>query len=465
MRLLNRLNRIPQFPHFRYLFRHPTLNSPPLSAPLFFSHSRHSLKPALSQPLYPAATALPCRNHPTFLGQTLTRSLGLDLDLRKLSIPRIRLPVASCSPVMSPPLEICDRPSATPKRNELAGLPVELLLSITDLLPVDDTICLSLCNRRLLTIYHHRYHLIRPSSKEKLPLLYRLERDLPHYFACDLCFVLHKYDPSDFSGLSAPNDYRVRCLDHLSIEMNDLQLCREYLSPSYERKRFYWLHLHLAMQRFHLGDLFGISTASLSFTQVRITPTCSPYPEMTSLFSIDAQICPEPPGLCVRTQHMMLAHESTPGLLVPHYSYWETPYGAPQVTFICSHLKNQQYPSLLDLMIKGVNEGGNPFYNFTCFQCNTDGRIEFRKVDSQLALVITAWINLGPGLTPYDPKWKIHTYGYQNPDGHQDMPIGPSDCTDSPRAFLRMRRLCHSAHCWKKTLPASTSRTSDTGRL
>ncbi|CAI7640639.1 unnamed protein product [Penicillium bialowiezense] len=333
---------------------------------------------------------------------------------------------------MSPPLEICDRPSATPKRNELAGLPVELLLSITDSLPVDDTICLSLCNRRLLTIYHHRYHLIRPSGKEKLPLLYRLERDRPHYFACDSCFVLHKFDPSDFSGLSVPNDYRVRCLDHSSIEMNDLQWCREYSSPSYANKRFYWLHLHLAMQRFHLGDPFGISTASLSFTQVRITPTCSPYPEMTSLLSIDTQICPEPPGLCVRKQHMMLVHESRPDLLLP-WRHWETPYATPDVMFICSHLKDQQYPEILGPLMKFANG---------------DARIEARQVDSQLALVITAWINLGPGLTPDDPKWKIHTYGYHNPYGyrhphpygyhntygHQDMPISANDGTDSPRA-------------------------------
>ncbi|KGO71307.1 hypothetical protein PITC_062720 [Penicillium italicum] len=57
-------------------------------------------------------------------------------------------------------------PSEIPKMNTLAGLPVELLLSITDFLPLDDRICISLYSRRLIAIFNHRTNLARLSGKE-----------------------------------------------------------------------------------------------------------------------------------------------------------------------------------------------------------------------------------------------------------------------------------------------------------
>lgn len=86
------------------------------------------------------------------------------------------------------------------KQNTLAGLPVELLLSMADFLPLIDAICISLCNNRLFDTFHRRNHSMLPPGIDKLPLLKRLERDLPSYFICYACHLLHKYDASQDFG-------------------------------------------------------------------------------------------------------------------------------------------------------------------------------------------------------------------------------------------------------------------------
>lgn len=81
-----------------------------------------------------------------------------------------------------------------PKQNTLAGLPVELLLSIADSLPWDDVGCLSLCCRRLFALLHPRKTPVLLSKEEKISFLMRLERDIPTCFTCHSCQLLHKCD-------------------------------------------------------------------------------------------------------------------------------------------------------------------------------------------------------------------------------------------------------------------------------
>jgi hypothetical protein len=70
--------------------------------------------------------------------------------------------------------------------NTHAGFPPELILSISDFLPVLDLNCLSMCNHRLLQISLKQIsRLPSLTQDDKLLLLDRLERDLPGYFACD----------------------------------------------------------------------------------------------------------------------------------------------------------------------------------------------------------------------------------------------------------------------------------------
>lgn len=193
-------------------------------------------------------------------------------------------------------------PSEIPKLNTLTGLPIELLLSITDFLPLDDWICISLCSRRLFAIFNHRVNSARPSGKDKLPVLRRLERDLPKYFICHVCHILHKFDGSECFGLSGSvlelKNCPLRCLPRWRKE-RELELRGQARLWFHVRHRIFFLHLQLAMRRFYHGEQFGISTEALSYTQARTHPEESSCPEITSLFSTDAQICPETPGLCL----------------------------------------------------------------------------------------------------------------------------------------------------------------------
>ncbi|KAJ5835467.1 hypothetical protein N7447_001493 [Penicillium robsamsonii] len=176
-------------------------------------------------------------------------------------------------------------PSEIPKMDTLAGLLVELF-------------------RRLFAIFNHRTNLARLLGKDKLPVLRRLERDLPEYFVCYICHILHKYDGSECFGLSGSvydqDKCPLQCVKKWKRHDFDLELRDQAPSAFHVYRIFFFLHLQLAMRRFYYGEKFGISTESLSYTQVRAHPGPSSCPEITSFFSTDAQICPKTPGLCLR---------------------------------------------------------------------------------------------------------------------------------------------------------------------
>ncbi|CRL23174.1 unnamed protein product [Penicillium camemberti] len=89
------------------------------------------------------------------------------------------------------------------KPNSLNGLPIELILSISDLLPPNDILCLSMCDHRLFIALHRkRKSLPRPIESNKVALLHRIERDLPHHFLCHCCLILHKFNGPEHFGLT-----------------------------------------------------------------------------------------------------------------------------------------------------------------------------------------------------------------------------------------------------------------------
>ena len=280
----------------------------------------------------------------------------------------------------------------------------------------------------------------------KLPVLRRLNRDLPKYFICHVCFILHKYDGSECFGLSGRlirATCPLMCISSWVDNYDVLQLRKELFFVSYVHRRFLFLHLQLAMRRFYLGDKFGISTEALSWTQVRVHPKKSLCPEITCLFSTDAQICSETPGLCLRMQYVMLVHGSKSELLLSRpnvecgsrsellLSRPNVECGKPPtVMFICSHVGYTQRGKLINPVVSAYLDGEkDPCSTYTCNQCNTDARIEVCEYGSHLALVLTTWINLGPGLTPDDPRWRIYSCSHEN----QGVTLGPNDCTGSPR--------------------------------
>ena len=109
------------------------------------------------------------------------------------------------------------------------------------------------------------------------------------------------------------------------------------------------------MKKFYYGPLrAGVPTKVLSYNQVRHHPLNSAYPNITSLFWIDAQICPMPLGLCLRIQDIMLV--STPELLFSRSGIgdWDDP---PLVMMICQHVSLFGLSNLINPVVKAYFDG------------------------------------------------------------------------------------------------------------
>lgn len=322
--------------------------------------------------------------------------------------------------------------------DRLTKLPSELFITILALLPPVDRACLGLCDRRLHAIFE-RYYRFPTLRDEKLSLFIRLERDLPEYFACDICNFLHRYDGSESFGLSGiahfkscqlpcirkGYDWRAECLQGSSITMGS------HLSFSYIKNRLYFFQVKLAMRRYWYGPTAGINTDSLAFTQVhqyrhpRATSesSVSCYENIKMLFSMDAQICPDPLGVYIRMQDILI------------YDIWEDSQirvdshtTVMSLYKICPHLLLENKASEVDSVYNGETDS----FSYTCPDCNIVSLIEFRRIDSTISLVMTRWVYLGTGISREDPLWKIHIFN--SSDGSMPLELPPSLMTHSPRA-------------------------------
>lgn len=230
--------------------------------------------------------------------------------------------------------------------DRLTGLPLELVTQICDLLLPVDLICLCLCNHRLHTLFKTSYQ-VPTHRDDRLSIFLRLERDLPEYFACDICNILHRYDGSKSfgpSGLvhdrSCPlpcvrkgYDWRQECIGGSAVSI------RTHPIFSHSRNRLSFLQIKLAIRGYCYGSCSGISTDSLAYTQVRqyAHPLASKlkssyYQDSRMLFSIEAQVCPDPLGVHVRMQDIVLFD------LWEHYKVQNHPQSLPLSMFeLCQH--------------------------------------------------------------------------------------------------------------------------------
>lgn len=263
----------------------------------------------------------------------------------------------------------------------LAGLPPELLLSISDFLPLVDLICFSLCNHRLLELSRRQINRLPPRIKDdKLSILIRLERDLPGYFACDVCNRVHRYDGSESFGLSGLAHERTRRLPCVRPEkwFYDTLVLGTHCSIDHSANKLSFLHLKLAMRRFYFGPRSGISTDSLSYTQVRHYPVQSVPPDIISLFSTEAQICPEHLGLHIRMQDIVLVRTRDELIFRQDRRGSDPLY----IFEVCVHFNLFR---LISPVVESLHNGEKVSFAHTCYQCNTDSHIEIGEFDSYSA--------------------------------------------------------------------------------
>lgn len=176
------------------------------------------------------------------------------------------------------------------------------------------------------------------------------------------------------------------------------------------------------MRRFYYGSRSGISIDSLSYTQ-------SVHPDMVSLFSTEAQICPKHLGLCIRMQDIVLLRTRDELIFRPGRRSDSNPLYTLEV---CAHF------GLLTLttpVVESLHDGEKASFTHTCYRCDTHSQIEIGEFESKITLVMTRWVNLGPCLTKEDLLWKTHVWfpGY---------PRARLDEDDSEDLLTRIPRLC-----------------------
>lgn len=298
--------------------------------------------------------------------------------------------------------------SLKPRPTTFSGLPPELILSICDFLPRTDLICLSLCNRRIFGLSQRQVAKLPHTHDDKVMILTRLERDLPQYFHCEICNLLHQYDETERFVVTGPGLRglcQLPCVKSWKWAMARVTM-QTHVTPYYSLARFSYLQLKLAMRRVYKGPSFGINTDYLSFTQVcRFFDLPDNRSGIISLFSMEARVC-QPLGLYIRMQDIMISGDKN--ALISDQTLTGLVHVPPQVWQICPHdnvnFRRRHVSDLITPLVESF-QGEKRFIKYTCEVCDADATIEIAPFDSKIALIMTRWVNLGLGLTQDDIMW------------------------------------------------------------
>lgn len=307
----------------------------------------------------------------------------------------------------------------------LTNIPIELLFLISDFLSPADTVCLALCNHGLSAALSsggqkplkHQLPQGNPGDmeNERSLCLSRLSLDNSQYYLCCACLRLHFWQ-----DVPPPPRFKPReCFRSLEREHRWLAKPLGVVHyPAYSDYQLHFDHAQLAMRRFYHGPRYGITTDSLFHSEVRVnrladfavqsasqgmTEERFLNEHMTSVVSFEARVCPCPtPSLCLRIQGLAVVKRQNGPVLLPERS----------IVWICGHIGTYQsdFSDLVKAHIDAYSSGAVKAADFgRCRKCNTAYHLELRELGTHdLGLIITRWIDLGPCLTPKDPRWRSH---------------------------------------------------------
>ncbi|PLN85570.1 hypothetical protein BDW42DRAFT_202409 [Aspergillus taichungensis] len=314
----------------------------------------------------------------------------------------------------------------------LTDLPPELLWMISEYLSPVDLACLALRNRHLLHTFagtafknFSNGRTGNPTDDARIQLLSRLSCDLPQYHLCFICLRLHLWKKA---GL--PSVYYFKIHRRADVLDSTNWYLIEHLSlahhPSYSLYRFHFVHLQLAMRRFYYGPEFGIPVEALLYTEIKASRFKSKGPpllqppinkasegdtqkdNMMVLFSAEARICSAPPALCLRTQDIaVVTRQNLPRL-------WPCRENGPMK--VCRHIPtfDPGFDDILASQIRRYRSATSPRVpadEGSCDKCNTPWQLEIRTLDeTHASLILTIWMDLGPGLSVEDPQWKYRLF-------------------------------------------------------
>ena len=178
------------------------------------------------------------------------------------------------------------------------------------------------------------------------------------------------------------------------------------------------------MLRHYLGPSYGISTKQLSFVQVSEFGESEPGGRRTNLSSVEARVCAQPARLCLRIQTWAVLHTRILDLALER----------SKCVWVCRHLvaeKGEMFrliESSLEEYSARPEQLGEPNL-YKCRHCKFVFQVEvFETVSDGLAIVITKWLDLGSGLTPTDPKWRILTAVFQGGDQENEKASEAEKC-------------------------------------
>lgn len=338
---------------------------------------------------------------------------------------------------------------------KLTDLPPELVLCVCDFLSPAQMTCLALCNHDLMDlvspsgsrVLDNRFPAGRPGDMtcERSRFLTTLSGDLPQYYFCCTCSRLHLWrnvnppGPSHhFDQQGKPDKCSSELADSYSWLRNSFRF-KSYACFTYYA--FHYVHLHLMMRWFHYGPDYGLSPDTAFHTEItwlslpdlggsHITPL-SPVSSderfsqgvLRHILSVEARVCPASPSLGLRIQSICLVPRYFALMLIPKRNFVSL---SP-----CIHLEADANSMILHLFKSHIEaycanqpldaSGGN------CKICNTSYEFQVEAVGTQHAtLTITRWVDLGPGLTPEDIRWRSHLL-------FQQRTLGPSSLFSDPR--------------------------------
>ena len=351
----------------------------------------------------------------------------------------------------------------------LSGLPTEIVQMIAQYVSPVDAASLAFCSRTLVYLLGRRQWDFSDSTVRS-QFLARLERDYPALFYCESCSILHPRDAIGPPGPAFQPEISLRRHTDKN-EPPSLSLWRSVdVHPMHSLYDFNFMHLQLAMKRYHHGPEHGIPTESLAYTEVRWFEERS----VTTLLSVEARACcdqTKPSPMCLRIQNWALvgggASRSAEDFLSKIGFIW-----------ICTHLSvrdaniSQFVRSELDVYAYYYAEDGGrpPSGNddnifFKCRMCAIDYRLQVRRCgDEGPALVITKWLDLGAGSTPMGIEWKRHLGTSPIPeiglclesagdvvrlfDGDDDSGMSLNSLTHRNQSYLVGRRFTEEMDWW-----------------
>lgn len=310
----------------------------------------------------------------------------------------------------------------------LLKLPGELLLTVADFLDEAETTCFALSCTHLWSLltprmarYKSEYRDLKEKVQFRQTIIEIIERDLPSHVSCHHCLNLFEPSKSDpptilHQGvLMEPDEICDPCANGIIRRADEFEISWDKRYPMLYHISF--SDVKQALAEFSLDDC-GFMVDSLGHTQV----ACLDVKGMdflgewrtdkhTMLTSVEAMICHYGAdnlelGLFLRIQHIMTARSRK----VDH-----TIIDEKELPRMCFH-GNLRWR--MNKFTREPRSKGGMFRDRTthlhgsCNKCQIDYSLEIvndRHTGDGFTLVLTRWINLGPGQSTEDREWKVHS--------------------------------------------------------